>query len=192
MDVKQIIKDILEESVRLKEEFFSDDNNISLVAESAATIIECYNAGGKVLVCGNGGSAADSQHFAAELMVRFEKERKALPCIALTTDSSVLTAAANDYSFDDVFKRQVEALAMPRDVLIAISTSGNSVNILQAVSTAKNKGNQTIALTGHSGGELAKKADVSVIVKSESTARIQEVHIMIIHMICKIVENSLK
>ncbi|MFH1395140.1 MAG: D-sedoheptulose 7-phosphate isomerase [Candidatus Omnitrophota bacterium] len=192
MDVKEIIENISNQSIQLKKEFFSDEKNINLIAESAAAIIECYNRGGKVLVCGNGGSAADSQHFAAELVVRFEKERKAFPCIALSTDSSILTAAANDYSFDDVFKRQVQALAMPGDVLIAISTSGDSVNVLEAVKTAKNKGNIIIALTGRAGGKLSEIVDIPIVVKSDSTARVQEVHIMVIHMICKIVESNCK
>jgi D-sedoheptulose 7-phosphate isomerase len=146
--------------------------------------------GGKVIVFGNGGSAADSQHMAAELVVRFEKERKGLPCIALNTNTSTLTAASNDYSFDKTFSRQVEALAEQRDVVIAISTSGNSKNVLEGAKEARAKKVPVIALAGRDGGELAAMADIPIVVRCENTARIQEVHIAIIHALCKIVEET--
>jgi len=190
MDVKKVIKNIAEESLRVKKDFFSDEQNIDAVSNAAEALIECYARGAKVIVFGNGGSAADSQHFAAELMVRFEKERKSLPVVALTTDSSILTAAANDYCFEDIFSRQIDALGNNSDVAVAISTSGNSKNVLKAVRTARRRGIKVIALTGSGGGELAKEADICVFVNEKNTARIQEVHILIIHILSKLVEDS--
>ncbi|MEA3489307.1 MAG: SIS domain-containing protein [Candidatus Omnitrophota bacterium] len=185
------VKSILEQSLTVKEEFLADDVNIAAVAEAASIIEDCYRRGGKVIVFGNGGSAADSQHLAAELLVRFEKERKSLPCIALSTNTSVLTAAANDYDFDQIFKIQVDGLGAPQDVVIAISTSGNSGNVIEGAKAARKKGMPVIALTGRDGGKLVEEADASVIVRSENTARIQEVHVIVIHIICKIVEDAL-
>lgn len=148
--------------------------------------------GGSTLFwCGNGGSAADSQHLAAELVGRFKKNRRALRSIALTTDSSVLTCVANDYSYDDIFSRQVEALGRPGDVLIGISTSGNSANVLRAVKTAKEMGLTTIALLGKGGGTTKVLADHALVVPSESTARIQEAHILIGHILCELIEQEL-
>lgn len=154
-------------------------------------LINSLKQGGKVLLCGNGGSAADCQHIAAEFVVRYEKKRQALAAIALTTDSSILTAHANDYDFETVFSRQVEALGNEKDCLIAISTSGKSKNILSAVDAAKSKGMIVIALTGCEGGELSKKATISVIVPSVVTARIQEAHILIGHWWCGAIEEAL-
>ena len=145
----------------------------------------------KILICGNGGSAADSQHMAAEFVGRFVKERQSLPALALTVDTSLLTAVGNDYGFDCVFSRQVEGLGQEGDVLIAISTSGNSANVVKAVKTAKEKGIYVIALTGENGGILAKESDLCLAVPSQVTARIQEMHIMIIHMICEIAEADI-
>jgi D-sedoheptulose 7-phosphate isomerase len=135
----------------------------------------------KILICGNGGSAADAQHFAAELIGRFERERAAWPAIALTTDTSILSAIGNDYGFDKVFARQVEGLGCQGDTLIAISTSGNSANVLRAVASAKTKGLHTIGLSGCDGGALAPAADQAVVVQSSRTARIQEGHLLILH-----------
>lgn len=145
----------------------------------------------KILICGNGGSAADSQHMAAEFVGRFVKERQSLPALALTVDTSLLTAVGNDYGFDCVFSRQVEGLGQEGDVLIAISTSGNSANVVKAVKTAKEKGIYVIALTGENGGILAKESDLCLAVPSQVTARIQEMHIMIIHMICEVAEADI-
>jgi D-sedoheptulose 7-phosphate isomerase len=191
MEYREIAKDILEKSIDVKKQFMSDEGCMDSVAKAAGAIVECYKRGGKVIIFGNGGSAADSQHFAAELVVRFEKERKALPSVALSTNTSVLTAGANDYSFDQVFSRQVEALAGENDVAVAISTSGNSPNVLEAVKKAAEKKIPVIALTGRDGGKLAGAADIPVIVKTESTARIQEVHVAVIHILCKIIEDSI-
>jgi len=191
MDITQIIKDTSEESLRVKRDFFEDEKNINAISDAAEALIECYGRGAKVIVFGNGGSAADSQHFAAELMVRFEKERRSLAVVALTTDSSILTATANDYSFEDIFSRQIDALGNDSDVAVAISTSGSSKNVLKAVRTATRRGIKVIALTGSGGGELAKAADISISVNEKNTARIQEVHIVIIHMLSKLVEDSI-
>jgi len=154
-------------------------------------LINTVKQGGKVLLCGNGGSAADCQHIAAELVVRYEKKRQAMAAIALTTDSSILTAHANDYDFETVFSRQVDALGNDKDCLIAISTSGKSKNILRAVESAKLKGMTVIGLTGCDGGELSKQATISVIVPSVVTARIQEAHILIGHWWCGAIEEAL-
>ena len=162
------------------------------VIEAAGDLlINTLKQGGKVLLCGNGGSAADCQHIAAEFVVRYEKKRQAMAAIALTTDSSILTAHANDFDFDTVFSRQIEALGNDKDCLIAISTSGKSKNILKAVEAAKSKGMIVIGLTGCEGGELGKAATVSVIVPSVVTARIQEAHILIGHWWCGVIEEAL-
>ena len=151
-------------------------------------ILDTFAAGKKVLVCGNGGSAADAQHIAAEFVGRYEKERKAMPSIALTTDTSALTAIANDYEFDRVFARQVEALAASGDCLIAISTSGNSPNVISAVMTARKLGCTVVGLTGAGGKKLASLCDAVVMVPSARTARIQEAHIAIAHYWCEMLD----
>lgn len=153
----------------------------------------CKNAldkGHKILFCGNGGSAADAQHLAAELVGRFVKERESLPAIALTTDTSILTAIANDYSYDDVFSRQVAGLGQAGDVLIGISTSGNSKNVVKAIELAKQKGLKTVALTGEGGGKLGALCDAIIAVPSKTTARIQEMHILVGHIVCELVEED--
>jgi len=147
--------------------------------------------GGTLFWCGNGGSAADSQHLAAELVGRFKKNRRALRSIALTTDTSVLTCVANDYSYDDIFARQVEALGRPGDVLIGISTSGNSENVLRAFKVAKQMGLKTIALLGKGGGYTIDLSDHALVIPSDSTARIQEAHILIGHILCELIEQEL-
>ena len=161
------------------------------VAECAQMLIDTLQAGHKILIMGNGGSAADAQHFAAEMVGRFLLERRALAAIALTTDTSILTAVGNDYGFDDIFKRQVEALAKPGDVLIGISTSGNSKNIKRAFAAGKNLGVKTIGLLGRDGGEIASLADLDLTVPSLETPRIQEAHLVIIHILCDLVEKAL-
>ena len=161
------------------------------VASAGLRVRTALEKGRKILICGNGGSAAESQHMAAEFVGRFVKERQSLPALALTVDTSLLTAVGNDYGFDCVFSRQVEGLGQEGDVLIAISTSGNSANVVKAVKTAKEKGIYVIALTGENGGILAKESDLCLAVPSQVTARIQEMHIMIIHMICEIAEADI-
>lgn len=170
----------------------------TLLASGQATIKECadllletFNKGNKVLLCGNGGSAADAQHIAAEFVGRYETERRALPAISLTTDTSALTALANDYDFEKIFARQVEALAVEGDCLIAISTSGNSRNVIAAVMEARKKGCTVIGMTGSNGKKLASLCDACIMVPSERTARIQEAHITIAHIWCEIIESAL-
>jgi D-sedoheptulose 7-phosphate isomerase len=161
------------------------------IVDAADLIAECLKAGGKVLLFGNGGSAADAQHLAAEFVGRFVLERSPLPGIALTTDSSILTAVANDYGFDEVFVRQVLALGRPRDVAIGISTSGNSPNVVKAVRVAAERGLRTIGLAGRDGGALAKEVEIAITVPSTNTARIQECHIAVGHILCELVEDAL-
>ena len=157
----------------------------------AGEIAAALGRGNKVLVMGNGGSAADAQHLAAELVGRFLLERKALPAIALTTDTSILTAVGNDYSFDDLFSRQVEAHAVPGDIVIGISTSGNSRNVCRALALANEVGARTLGLLGRDGGEIAGITDTSLIVSVEETPRIQEAHLVIIHLLCDLIEKRL-
>jgi D-sedoheptulose 7-phosphate isomerase len=164
--------------------------NVGPVAETAAAIVKSLKAGGTVLVFGNGGSAADAQHFAAELMGRFEQERRAWPAVSLTTDTSALTAIGNDYGFDRVFARQLEALGKAGDVALGITTSGNSPNVLRALEAANARGLVTVALTGR-GGEAGKIAGLHIRVDEERTARVQEVHITLLHAICALVEMEL-
>jgi len=164
------------------------------IADAVQALVGCITAGGKVLACGNGGSASDAQHFAAEFIGRFERERPGLAAIALTTDSSILTAIGNDYDFDSIFSKQVQALGAPGDVLLAISTSGNSGNVLAAVLAAQAKDMTVIALTGRNGGKLREaltETDVHICVPHERTARIQEVHLLMIHSLCDAVDHAL-
>lgn len=161
------------------------------IAACAEVLIDALQGGNKILLMGNGGSAADAQHFAAEMIGRFLMERKALPAIALTTDSSILTAVGNDYGFDDVFKRQVEALANPGDVLIGISTSGNSRNVKSALETGQALGAKTIGLLGRDGGEIGPVVDFNLTVPSSETPRVQEVHLFVIHILCDLIEKGL-
>ena len=164
------------------------------VAAGVQALVACVTGGGKVLACGNGGSAADSQHFAAEFVGRYERERPGLAAIALTTDSSILTAVSNDYNFDEVFARQVRALGQAGDVLLAISTSGNSVSILTAIDAAHEREMVVLALSGKGGGKLAsalRETDVHVCVPHERTARIQEVHLLVLHCLCDGVDFQL-
>ena len=161
------------------------------ILKAAHTIRGCLSNGGKLLLMGNGGSAADCQHIAAELIGRFKKERKAIPALALTVDSSSLTALGNDYGFDSIFSRQVEALATPNDAVVGISTSGNSKNVILALNVARKIGCKTIGFMGNDGGDMKNCVDVGIIVPSNDTARIQEVHITVGHIICEIIEQDL-
>lgn len=159
------------------------------IEQGCKMITETILAGAKVLLAGNGGSAADAQHIAAELTGRFVKERKALPAIALTVDTSALTAISNDYGYENVFKRQIEAFAKPSDLFIAISTSGNSTNILNALEAAKAVGCKTLGLSGRDGGQMNEWCDLNIVVPENNTARIQEMHILIGHILCKAVDS---
>jgi len=180
------IRKIIQDSILVKQNIPLE--NIKLACER---IILSYKKGGKILVCGNGGSAADSQHMAGEFLNRFKMERPPLPCLALSTDTSTLTAISNDYNFDEVFSKQVQAHGNPLDIFIGISTSGNSKNIIRAVEVAKEKNIFTICLLGKDGGILKKKCDLPIIVPSNDTPRIQESHILIIHILCETVEKAL-
>ena len=187
--MKKTVEQIFAESIEVKQETLK--KNLLGIISAAEGVISALKSGHKLFFCGNGGSAADSQHIAAEFVGRFQKERKAWPAIALTTDSSTLTALGNDYSFDIVFSRQLQALGQKGDVLVAISTSGNSKNVLEAVRQAKLMGIKTIAVTGGNGGHLAGLCDIAIVAASSKTARIQESHLCIFHSICELVENSL-
>ena len=164
--------------------------NLGSALVAAETMSEALTAGKKLLVFGNGGSASDAQHMSAELVGRFQRERAALAAIALTTDSSILTSIANDYSFKQVFARQIEALGQPGDVAFGISTSGESPNVVLALQVAKARGLKTIAMTGRDGGEVGRAADIHVNVPDHSTARVQEVHRTLIHVMCEVIEED--
>jgi len=160
------------------------------IAEAATAMLACLHAGGKLIAFGNGGSASDAQHMVAEFVGRYAVKRQALAAIALTTNTSSLTAIANDFGFEEIFARQLEALAKPQDAVLAISTSGNSPNVLRALETAKALGLKKIGLTGNDGGKLRDLVEICVIVPSSSTPRIQEAHSLVIHILCGIVENA--
>lgn len=182
------IKDILLDSIQIKEELLRA--RVGDILKISRAMIECLKKKGKVLVCGNGGSAGDSQHIVAELVGKFQKERAGLSAIALTTNTSILTAIGNDYGYEQVFSRQVEALAQKNDLLLGISTSGKAKNVACALKQAKKMGIKTAVLTGGDGGELVKLADLCLIVPSSITARIQEAHITIGHIICGLIEEA--
>jgi D-sedoheptulose 7-phosphate isomerase len=187
--VEKIIKNILSDSLEVKESFIrANTANIMACAEKIAY---AFTSDRKLMLCGNGGSAADAQHIAGEFINRFLLERPPLPAIALTTDTSVLTSIGNDYSFDDVFSKQIKALGVEGDILLAISTSGNSANVLSAVKDARNQGIYTVGLTGGDGGKLATLVDMALIVKSNVTPRVQEAQILAGHMICELVDYIL-
>ena len=157
-------------------------------------MVESLLNGGKILSCGNGGSAGDAQHFSSELLNRFERERPSLPAVALTTDSSTVTSIANDYSYNEIFSKQIRALGNAGDVLLAVSTSGNSANVVQAIQAAHDRGMKVVSLTGRNGGQMANLAspgDVEVRVPAQSTARIQEVHLLVIHALCDFIDQQL-
>jgi D-sedoheptulose 7-phosphate isomerase len=162
------------------------------VSSAADLIGECFRIGNKLLMCGNGGSASDASHFATELVVRFTKDRRALPAICLTSDSGILTAAGNDYGFDKIFSRQVAAFGQANDLLICFTTSGNSRNVLLALEEAKARKLKTIAFLGRDGGSTAGMSDIDLLVKDNSTARIQEAHQLLIHVLCEIIEARIK
>lgn len=186
--MKEKIESIIKDSIRTKEDLLR--SQVPSIEKAARAIIRCLKAGGKILVFGNGGSASDSQHMAAELVGRFKRERRALPAIALTVNTSSLTAIANDYSYDAVFARQLEALGKSGDIAIGISTSGNSRNVLLALDKARSIGMQTIGISGGT-GKLPSSCDIAISVGSSQTARIQESHILIIHILCELVEDDL-
>lgn len=185
-----IIRQIAD-SAATKQAILENDALINLLVDVAQACVEVYKNGKKILIAGNGGSAADAQHFAAELVGRYGFDRPSLPSIALTTDSSNLTAIGNDYGYEYVFSRQLEGLAQEGDLFIGISTSGNSQNVINAFTSAKERGVTTVALAGRDGGKMAAMADYAIIVPSNATPRIQESHLLIEHMICDIIEKEI-
>ena len=187
-----LIKDNFTESIQTK--IAAADVLPETIARAAQLIVSTLLNGGKVLTCGNGGSAADAQHLSSELLNRYERERPSLPCISLTTDTSTITSIANDYSYNQIFSKQVKGLGQPGDILFAFSTSGNSKNVSEAIRTALSKDMLIITCTGKDGGEMAGligENDVEIRVPSNSTARIQEVHLVIIHSLCDVIDNQL-
>jgi len=188
---EELIKSRLQESARLKEEILDNIETVKIIAKIAEVIIQAYRKGKKVILFGNGGSASDAQHIAAELVGKYYLERAPLPAIALTVNTSSLTAIGNDYSFAQVFVKQLEALGEAGDVAIGISTSGNSENVLKALKAAKEKGLITIGFTGKKGGRLKDLVDYCLHIPSDDTPRIQEGHITVGHIICEIVEREL-
>lgn len=187
--MKEKIKELLQNSINVKQALIN--SQIDKIEDIANQIINSLKKGAKVIIFGNGGSAADSQHIAAELVGRFQKERRALAAISLNTNTSIITALANDYSYEIIFARQIEALAKENDVVIGISTSGKAKNVILGIQQAKKQGLNTIAFTGSDGGQLAKEAQISLIVPSNITARIQEAHITVAHIICELIESEL-
>ncbi len=186
---EQAVRLLAAESVALKQRFF--EANAGLLVAAGRRMAECLRGGGRVLAFGNGGSAADAQHLAGELVGRFRRDRAALSAIALTTDSSVITAIGNDMGYESVFRRQVEAHGRPGDVAVGITTSGRSPNVVQALQAARERGLVTMGLTGGGGGRLAGAVDYLIDVPHAETARIQEVHVMVVHVLCQIVEEAM-
>jgi D-sedoheptulose 7-phosphate isomerase len=185
------ISDLIKKSIQAKIDLL-DFKQIKAIESAGTELTDSFARGNKILIAGNGGSAGDAQHFAAELAGRFIYERKSLPAIALTANSSIVTAIGNDFGFEDLFVRQLEALAKPGDIFFAISTSGNSANIIKALRWAKENGIKTVGLLGRGGGEAQNYCDLSVIVPSGDTQNIQEAHIMIIHLICQMVDEAFR
>jgi D-sedoheptulose 7-phosphate isomerase len=190
-DKISLIQKEIQESIDLKDRVKRELSEGMI--EVAYALTECIRNGGKILLCGNGGSAADAQHLAGELVVRLSSDytRSALPAITLSSNDYVLTACANDFGFDQVFSRQIEALGKPEDLLLCISTSGNSPNLIKAAEKAKEKKMKTVGLLGKDGGKLKNLSDLSIVVPSENTPRIQEVHICICHILCELIEKEL-
>lgn len=185
------VREHLNETIAIKHAFLNDRKQVMLLAKVADLCVETYRNGNKILIAGNGGSAADAQHFAGELVSRFNFDRQALPALALTTDTSIITAIGNDYGYEEIFSRQIYANGVRGDLFLAISTSGNSPNILKAIAAARIKGMGVIGLTGEYGGRMLSSCDYCICAPSQSTPRIQECHLAIEHFICAHIELSL-
>lgn len=191
MNAQLLIRQRIMESIEIKAKIANDQTVLKMVEDGAGEIAKALNKGGKVLICGNGGSASDAIHFSAELVGRFQKERRPVPAIALNADVATLTAVANDYGYEKTFERAVQAYMTPDDILVGISTSGNSENVYRAIIAAKEIGGKTIGLLGKDGGKIAKTVDIPLIIPCNITARVQECHILLIHTICELVEQTL-
>lgn len=191
MNSQELVIQRFKDSIAVKEQNINDDALVAVVAEIAEKLAEVLRNGNKLVLCGNGGSASDALHFAGEIVGRFQKERPSWPAVVLNADVATMTAIANDYSYDDVFARQAQGHVTPGDMFIGISTSGNSENVLRAVKAAKEKGAVTAAFLGKDGGKIKDEVDYPVIVRCNTTARVQESHICIIHIICEMVEEIL-
>lgn len=189
--MQEYIRENIRESFESKQQLLADDTLIATVEQVAALCVAAYRQGNKLLICGNGGSASDAQHMAGELVGRYLMERKGIPAIALTANTTVVTALANDYDYDSVFAKQVSALGREGDILFGISTSGNSKNVIRAFEEAKRLGIKTVGMTGRSGGGMKAESDFLLNVTSDRTPRIQEMHIMLIHIICGLIEKEL-
>lgn len=191
MITKEIILNQIEKSISVKSALLNDSFTIELIDKAADLITKAYRRGKKTMLAGNGGSAADAQHIAGEFVSRFYFDRPGIPSIALTTDTSILTAIGNDYGYEKLFERQVQTQGVEGDIFIGISTSGNSANVVKALEACKEKGIHTISLTGQGGGKMKELSDICIEVPSNETPRIQECHILIGHIICCIVEENL-
>lgn len=191
MDSRELIVQRFKDSIAVKEQNMNDEALISNIAAIAEELAEVIKRGNKLILCGNGGSASDALHFAGEIVGRLQKERSAWSAVVLNADVATMTAIANDYGYEDVFARQAEGHCRPGDLFIGISTSGNSENVLRAIGVAKEKGAKTAALLGKDGGKIANEVNYPAVVRCNTTARVQESHINIIHSICEIVENHI-
>ncbi|PLY15252.1 MAG: phosphoheptose isomerase [Sulfurimonas sp.] len=189
--MKNYIKDQIKKSFETKQAIYQNEELLNKIVEVCKLCVELYKGKNKTILAGNGGSAADAQHIAAELVGRYGFDRPSIPSLALTTDTYCLTAIGNDYGYDKIFSRQLEGMGQSGDIFIGISTYGNSKNIINAFEVAKEKGIKTIALVGRDGGKMAKIADIALVVTSDSTPRIQESHILIGHIICDIIEKEI-
>lgn len=189
--INKYISNQVKKSIDVKQKFFENDELMNLIKEVALKCVEIYRNGNKTLIAGNGGSAADAQHIAGEFVSKFYFDRPGIPSIALTTDTSIITAIGNDYGYEKLFARQVQANGIKGDMFIGISTSGNSANVVEALKECKEKGIITVGLTGEKGGKMAEMCDYCIKVPSNETPRVQEVHILIGHIICAVVEEAI-
>ena len=189
--MKDYIKQQIQKSYEVKQALYEDNTLLTQLEKVVKLSVKLYEGKNKLILAGNGGSAGDAQHISAELVGRYKFDRPSLPALALTTDTSALTAIGNDYGYDKIFSRQLEGMGQKGDIFIGISTSGNSLNIIEAFISAKEKGITTVALTGRDGGEMVKMADIALVVPSNSTPRIQESHILIGHILCDLIEQEI-
>lgn len=191
INMKDLIKQRISESIAVKEKLLQDDELLDTLVSLSTCVVDCLKNGGKLILCGNGGSASDALHFAGEIVGRFQKERSPWPAVVLHADVASLTAIANDYSYEDAFAREAKAFTRPEDILIGISTSGNSENVFRAIRAANDINAKTAAFLGRDGGKIKSLVDYAIIVPENVTARVQESHITLIHILCELVENEM-